>query len=128
MKTSAIIALSIVGVLGTAGGAMAVNGTTLASFNQGTIGQATDVLVPTPEPTDDANDDSSDVNGDQTSEPSESETDDDSGTVDDSVDAPDGTVDLSPSSERRARPEPVLPSRHPRCRCRHQLSRDPSRR
>ena len=47
MKTSAIIALSIVGVLGTAGAAMAVNGSTLASFSEGTIGQATDVLVPT---------------------------------------------------------------------------------
>lgn len=52
MKTSAIIALSIVGVLGTAGAAMAVNGTTLASFSQGTIGQATDVLVPSSDPTD----------------------------------------------------------------------------
>ncbi|MFZ2965224.1 MAG: hypothetical protein WA006_11155, partial [Rhodoglobus sp.] len=52
MKTPAIIALSIIGVLGTTGAAMAVNGATLAAFDQGTIGQATDVLVPTSVPTD----------------------------------------------------------------------------
>ncbi len=52
MKTPAIIALSIIGVLGTTGAAMAVNGATLAASDQGTIGKATDVLVPTSVPTD----------------------------------------------------------------------------
>lgn len=51
MKTPAIIALSIIGVLATTGAAMAVNGATLAAFNKGTIGQATEVLVPTSTPT-----------------------------------------------------------------------------
>ena len=51
MKSSAVIALSIVGVLATAGAAAAVNGTTLASFGQSTIGQATEVSVPTFDPT-----------------------------------------------------------------------------
>ncbi len=52
MKTPAIIALSIIGVLGTTGAAMAVNSATLAASDQGTIGKATDVLVPSSVPTD----------------------------------------------------------------------------
>jgi len=52
MRTPAIIALSIIGVLGTTGAAMAVNGATLAASDQGTIGKATDVLVPSSVPTD----------------------------------------------------------------------------
>ncbi|MBW4033472.1 MAG: hypothetical protein HIU88_12565 [Acidobacteria bacterium] len=47
MKTPIIIALSIVGVLGTAGVAMAANAGTLASFNQTHIGDAPTVLTPT---------------------------------------------------------------------------------
>lgn len=48
MKTPIIIALSIVGVLGTAGAAMAVNAGTLASFTQTHLGNAPTVLDPTP--------------------------------------------------------------------------------
>jgi len=51
MKTPIIIALSIVGVLGTAGAAMAVNAGTLASFTQTHLGNAPTVLNPTPSPT-----------------------------------------------------------------------------
>lgn len=46
MKTRIIIVLSIVGVLGTASAAMAVNAGTLASFNQTPIGSNTKVLDP----------------------------------------------------------------------------------
>lgn len=52
MRTPAIIALSIIGVLGTTGAAMAVNSATLAGSDQGTIGKATDVLVPSSVPAD----------------------------------------------------------------------------
>lgn len=108
MKTPAIIALSIIGVLATTGAAMAVNGATLAAFNQGTIGQATDVLVPTstpspttsstpsPTPTPGADDDnglrgdgSVDDDGDSTGgvpSPSQSNTSDDDSYDDDSYD------------------------------------------
>jgi len=51
MKTPIIIALSIVGVLGTAGAAMAVNAGTLASFTRTHLGNAPTVLNPTPSPT-----------------------------------------------------------------------------
>jgi hypothetical protein len=51
MKTPIIIALSIVGVLGTAGAAMAVNAGTLASFSQTHLGNAPTVLDPTATPT-----------------------------------------------------------------------------
>ena len=50
MKTPIIIALSIVGVLGTAGAAMAVNAGTLASFSQTHLGNAPTVLDPTATP------------------------------------------------------------------------------
>lgn len=46
MKSSLITALTIVGVLGTAAAAMAVNADTLSGANQGTIGNAVEVLVP----------------------------------------------------------------------------------
>jgi hypothetical protein len=104
MKTPAIIALSIIGVLGTTGAAMAVNGATLAAINQGTIGQATDVLVPTstPKPSPSSTHGSDDDNGlrgdgtvddDSTSgvpSPSPSHSSDDSG---DSYDDSDGRED-----------------------------------
>ncbi len=51
MKTPIIIALSIAGVLGTAGAAMAVNAGTLASFSQTHLGNAPTVLDPTATPT-----------------------------------------------------------------------------
>ena len=51
MKTPIVIALSIVGVLGTAGAAVAVNAGTLASFNQTHLGNVPTVLDPTPSPT-----------------------------------------------------------------------------
>lgn len=51
MKTPIVIALSIVGVLGTAGAAMAVNAGTLAGFNQTHLGNVPTVLDPTPSPT-----------------------------------------------------------------------------
>jgi len=52
MKTPLVIALSIVGVLGTAGAAMAVNAGTLASFQQSNLGNAPTTLVdPTSTPT-----------------------------------------------------------------------------
>ena len=57
MKTPIIIALSIVGVLGTAGAAMAVNAGTLAGFSQSNLGNApTSLTTPTatPTPSDDA--------------------------------------------------------------------------
>ena len=50
MKTPIVIALSIVGVLGTAGAAMAVNAGTLASFSQTHLGNAPTVLDPTATP------------------------------------------------------------------------------
>lgn len=94
MKTPAIIALSIIGVLGTTGAAMAVNGATLAAFTQGTIGQATEVLVPTPSPTlsdDDGlrgdgtvDDDSTSTDVVPTPSPSSTSDDDSGDTYDDS--------------------------------------------
>ena len=46
MKSKAIMALSVLGVLGTAGAAMAVNSDTLTSAPAGLVGQATAVLAP----------------------------------------------------------------------------------
>ena len=51
MKTPIIIALSIVGVLGTAGAAMAVNAGTLASVQQSNLGNAPTSLTPSGSPT-----------------------------------------------------------------------------
>ena len=51
MKTPIIIALSIAGVLATAGTAMAVNAGTLAGLNQTHLGNAPTVLDPTGSPT-----------------------------------------------------------------------------
>jgi len=51
MKTPIIIALSIAGVLATAGTAMAVNAGTLAGFSQTHLGNAPTVLDPTVDPT-----------------------------------------------------------------------------
>lgn len=54
MKTPIIIALSIAGVLGTAGAAMAVNAGTLAGFPQSNLGNApTSLTTATAEPGDD---------------------------------------------------------------------------
>lgn len=50
MKSQLLTALSVVGVLGTATTAVAVNTDTLASIDTGVIGEATDVLIPTTEP------------------------------------------------------------------------------
>jgi len=58
MKSQLITILSVVGVLGTAGAAMAINSDALSSVPSGSIGGATQVLVPasdnkaleTPEP------------------------------------------------------------------------------
>lgn len=53
MKSQLMTALSIVGVLGTATTAMAVNTDALANFDPGAIGTATDTLLPgTPVPAD----------------------------------------------------------------------------
>ncbi|KFF58541.1 hypothetical protein JF66_17825 [Cryobacterium sp. MLB-32] len=46
MKSKTVTILSIVGVLVIATGAMAVNADTLSSIGPGTIGRATEVLVP----------------------------------------------------------------------------------
>ncbi len=46
MKSPLIVTLSIIGVLGTATAAMAVNSGTLSAADQGTIGRAAQVLVP----------------------------------------------------------------------------------
>ena len=55
MKSQLMTALSIVGVLGTATTAMAVNTDALANFDPGAIGTATDTLLPgTPVPADPA--------------------------------------------------------------------------
>ena len=51
MKTPIIIALSIIGVLGTAGGAMAVNAGTLAGVQQSNLGNAPTSLTPSDSPT-----------------------------------------------------------------------------
>jgi hypothetical protein len=78
MKTPIIIALSIVGVLGTAGTAMAVNAGTLASFSQTHLGNAPTVLDPTATPTDEPGSD--DPTSTASPEPSETaEPGDDSG-------------------------------------------------
>lgn len=69
MKTPIIIALSIAGVLGTAGAAMAVNAGTLASFSQTHLGNAPTVLDPTATPT--GNPRSDDPTSSATPEPSE---------------------------------------------------------
>jgi len=82
MKTPLVIALSIVGVLGTAGAAMAVNAGTLASFQQSNLGNAPTTLI------------------DPTSSPSPSltaEPGDDNGTDDNGTD--DATDHSSPSPE-----------------------------
>lgn len=50
MKSQLLTALSVVGVLGTATTAMAVNTDTLASIDPGVIGEATDVLIPATDP------------------------------------------------------------------------------
>jgi hypothetical protein len=68
MKTPIIIALSIAGVLGTAGAAMAVNAGTLASFSQTHLGNAPTVLDPTATPTGHPSDDPTST---ATPEPSE---------------------------------------------------------
>lgn len=66
MKTPIILALSIAGVLGTAGAAMAVNAGTLASFQQSHLGNApTSLTSVSPQPIDDPT-------GTATPEPSES--------------------------------------------------------
>jgi hypothetical protein len=46
MKSPLIVILSIIGILGTATAAMAVNSGTLGAVDQGTIGRAAQVLVP----------------------------------------------------------------------------------
>jgi hypothetical protein len=75
MKTPIIIALSIVGVLGTAGAAMAVNAGTLASFTQTHLGNAPTVLDPTPTatptPTHAPDDSTATPEPSETAEPSE---------------------------------------------------------
>jgi len=72
MKTPLVIALSIVGVLGTAGAAMAVNAGTLASFQQSNLGNAPTTLIdPTSTPTPSIT---------HTPEPSETAEPDDNGT------------------------------------------------
>ncbi len=90
MKSQAIIVLSVLGVFGTAGAAMAVNSGTLASVTQGVTGQGTEVLVPsnTPVPSTpsklsddtstDANDDSTDAPVGVTPTPSHESEDSDS--------------------------------------------------
>ncbi|MEO8262376.1 MAG: hypothetical protein ABI566_07380 [Pseudolysinimonas sp.] len=50
MKTPMIIVASVLGVLATAGAAMAVNAATLSAVNPGDIGNAPSVLVGTPTP------------------------------------------------------------------------------
>jgi len=69
MKTPIVIALSIVGVLGTAGAAMAVNAGTLASFSQTHLGNAPTVLDPTATPSGEPTSD--DPTSTATPEPSE---------------------------------------------------------
>jgi len=69
MKTPIVIALSIVGVLGTAGAAMAVNAGTLASFSQTHLGNAPNVLDPTATPSGEPTSD--DPTSTATPEPSE---------------------------------------------------------
>ena len=83
MKSPLIVILSIIGVLGTATAAMAVNSDTLGAVDQGTTGHAAQVLVPagtttptpeatpvlSPTPTAEELNDNSSSNGTDVSEP-----------------------------------------------------------
>ena len=113
MKTPIIIALSLVGVLGTAGAAMAVNAGTLAGFSQSNLGNApTSLTTPTgtpsatPTPSDDATENATPEPGEHaTPEPGDDNTKSTTGTTTKS-----GSDD---ADEHTTAPVPTVPSPSP---------------